>query len=62
VQGKTKKQQNPHKAGQLSWSSLIIARLGGWTGYACERPPGPITMRRGLETFEALNLGWSIAL
>lgn len=62
VQGATVKQKNPYKKGRLSWSSWVIARLGGWTGYACEHPPGPITMRRGLEIFETLKLGWSMGL
>ena len=34
VNGKTKKQQNPYKSNSLSWASWIIARLGGWNGYA----------------------------
>ncbi|MDO5090374.1 MAG: IS4 family transposase, partial [Cardiobacteriaceae bacterium] len=49
LEGKTVKQQNPHPSGSLAWAAWIIARLGGWKGYASERPPGPITMLRGLE-------------
>ena len=33
------------------WASWIVARLGGWTGCASEKPPGPITMRHGLNSF-----------
>ena len=61
VNGKTKKQQNPYKSNSLSWASWIIARLGGWNGYACERPPGPITMYSGLEVFNNYVQGWLLA-
>jgi len=61
VNGKTKKQQNPYKPNSLSWASWIIARLGGWNGYTCERPPGPITMYSGLEVFNHYVQGWLLA-
>ncbi len=54
LEGRTAKQKNPHPAGSLAWASWIIARLGGWKGYASESPPGPITMRHGLTRLEAL--------
>ena len=54
LEGKTAKQKNPHPAGSLAWASWIIARLGGWKGYASESPPGPITMRHGLTRLQAL--------
>ena len=53
LEGRTAKQKNPHAAGSLAWASWIIARLGGWKGYASESPPGPITMRHGLTRLEA---------
>ena len=58
VEGNTKKQKNPYKKRTMGWASWIIARLGGWNGYACESPPGPITMYRGLEKFESYFNGW----
>ena len=61
VNGKTTKQQNPYEKQNLSWASWIIARLGGWNGYARERPPGPITMYEGLEQFKILFKGWQMA-
>ena len=61
VNGNTKKQQNPYEKQTLSWASWIIARLGGWNGYACERPAGPITMYDGLEQFKILFKGWHMA-
>lgn len=45
----------------LSWAADIIARLGGWKGNPKQRPPGPITMKRGLEKFAWLYRGWCIA-
>jgi len=60
LEGKTQKQKNPHPNGRLSWAAWIIARLGGWKGYASESPPGPITMFRGLTQFKMLYEGWSL--
>lgn len=45
----------------LSWASDIIARLGGWKGNTKQRPPGPITLKRGLEKFMWIYKGWCIA-
>ena len=56
--GKTVKQSNPHPPDSLAWAAWIIARLGGWTGYASQKPPGPKTMYLGLKQFEALAQGW----
>lgn len=50
-QGKTDKQKNPYPESKTSWATWIIARLGGWKGYESQRPPGPITIKRGLEQF-----------
>jgi hypothetical protein len=52
--GKTQKQTNPHDAKSLAWAAWVIARMGGWKGYASQRPPGPITMKRGLEHFDKI--------
>jgi len=60
LEGKTAKQKNPHPKFSLAWLAWIIARLGGWTGYASERPPGPITMRRGWHRFEQMVHGWRL--
>ena len=51
LQGNTEKQKNPFPQNQLSWAAWIIARLGGWKGYQSQKPPGPITMKTGLEKF-----------
>jgi Transposase DDE domain len=60
LEGKTAKQKNPHANFSIAWLAWIIARLGGWTGYASERPPGPITMRRGWYRFEQMVQGWNL--
>ena len=39
----------------------IIARLGGWTGYASHRPPGPITFHNGLAQFQIFAAGYTCA-
>lgn len=61
LEGKTEKQKNPHKKQSLAWGSWIIARLGGWMGYSCERPPGPITMKRGFDFFQKIKIGWMLS-
>jgi hypothetical protein len=60
LEGKTTKQKNPHRKHSIAWLAWIIARLGGWTGYASERPPGPITFRRGWHRFEQMAHGWRL--
>lgn len=57
---RTEKQRNPHPPDTLAWAAWVIARLGGWDGYASSKPPGPITFRYGLEYFRGLAEGWSL--
>ena len=61
LEGKTQKQKNPHPPGSLAHAAWIVARLGGWMGYASEARPGPITMLRGLQRLEAMCCGWALA-
>lgn len=60
LEGKTEKQQNPCNQTKLSWATWVIARMGGWKGYQSQRPPGPITIKNGLDKFhtylEALEI------
>lgn len=55
LEGKTARQKNPHPARTLAHASWVVARLGGWNCYG--KPPGPITMHRGLERLHAIHQG-----
>lgn len=48
---------NPNK---LKWATWVIARLGGWKGYASQRKPGPIVLQKGLAEFYAMFKGWQL--
>ena len=61
LEGKTEKQKNPHCPGSLAQAAWVVARLGGWKGYASEAKPGPITMLQGLQRVEAICQGWKLA-
>jgi hypothetical protein len=61
IEGKTEKQKNPYKADSLAWAAWLIARLGGWSGYASQRPPGVITFRNGWVRFHSFYDGWRLA-
>lgn len=62
LEGRTQKQQNPYLPASLPWATWIIARLGGWSAYCSQRPPGMTTLVNGLKRFEAIFLGWKTAL
>jgi hypothetical protein len=60
LEGKTQKQKNPHDKKQLAFAAWVIARLGGWSGYEKQRPPGPITMRDGIIRFYNIIQGFEL--
>lgn len=60
LEGKTNRQQNLHPPRSLARASWVAARLGGWNCYY--KPPGPITMHRGLQRFHAIHQGRMLAL
>lgn len=62
LEGRTQKQQNPYPPTTLPWATWLIARLGGWSAYRSQRPPGMPTFVLGLQQFEAIFLGWKTAL
>lgn len=61
LEGSTEKLSNPYPAKTLKWATWVIARLGGWKGYASQRKPGPVVLHRGLIKFYQLYEGWLIA-
>jgi hypothetical protein len=58
LEGKTEKQKNKYKKKSLKQKVWIIARLGGWKGYASERPPGITTLWIGMQKFSSIKQGW----
>lgn len=61
LEGRTQKQKNPHPPHSLAWATWVVARLGGWKGYEKERPPGPITMIKGLRRYRDIANGFALA-
>lgn len=59
LEGKTRRQKNPHPKGSLPWLAWITARLGGWNCYY--KPPGPKTMADGWKRLSAMLDGFQIA-
>jgi hypothetical protein len=57
MKGRTELQKNHHRPKTLAWAAWIIAKLGGWTGYASHRPPGPITFHMGMARFQIIVAG-----
>jgi hypothetical protein len=57
LKGRTELQKNHHRSNTMAWAAWIIAKLGGWTGYASHRPPGPITFHMGMARFQILVYG-----
>jgi len=60
LEGATALQKNPHPTESLAWAAWMIAKLGGWDGYPKSKPPGPITIRNGLQDFHSIAQGWSL--
>ena len=63
LEGATEKQRNPYSPQSLAWAVWLIARLGGWKPVdLAKKPPGIITLARGLKQFHARFEGWKIAI
>lgn len=60
LEAQSKRLRNPHPPDSLAWAAWIIGRLGSWDGYPSSKPPGPITMKNGLEYFQTVAVGWSL--
>jgi hypothetical protein len=61
VEGKTDKLRNPYSKNSLAYAAWVIARLAGWSGYASQRPAGPIDFLIGLQRFNERFEGFKIA-
>jgi hypothetical protein len=61
LEGHTRKQHNPHPKTSLPWAIWIVARLGGWSGYRSQVPPGMPTLVKGLRRFESIFEGWKLS-
>ncbi len=61
LEGASNKQKNPFLPDKLKWATWIIARLGTWKGYQSQRPPGVITLQKGLVKFYHMYEGWTLA-
>ena len=62
LEGNTEKSKNPHPVTSLAFACWVLARLGGWKGYKKSRPPGPITMLKGLIRFYDILEGYYLLL
>lgn len=60
LDGETEKLKNSFKTNTLKWATWIIARMGGWKGYASQRKPGPIVLQKGLAKFYNVYEGWRL--
>ena len=60
MQGKTEKLKNLNSPSRLKWAVWVIARLGGWKGYASQGPPGLTTLQIGIQKFYTIFDGWNL--
>ena len=60
LEGKTRRQKNPHPLHSLAWLAWITARLGGWNCYY--KPPGLKTMRAGWARLETMVVGFTVGV
>lgn len=60
LEGNTERQKNAYPKGSFAFAAWVVARLGGWNGYYGK--PGPKTMRLGLDAFQRIKFGATLAL
>jgi hypothetical protein len=52
---------NPYPIHTIKYAVWIIARLAGWKPNNKNRPPGPTTLKNGLDKFISVFEGWQLA-
>jgi hypothetical protein len=62
LEGKTEKLKNPYKKGTMQWAAWDIARLGGWSAYTSQGPPGYITLKNGFDRFNYMAESFMTAI
>jgi len=62
LEGKTEKLKNPYEIGSLQWATWAMGRLGGWSGYQSQGPPGYISIKDGTDRFYDKADGFQMAL
>ena len=62
LEGKTEKLKNPYETGSLQWATWAMGRLGGWSGYQSQGPPGYISIKDGTDRFNDKADGFQMAL
>lgn len=62
LEGKTEKLKNPYEKGSLKWATWAMGRLGGWSGYISQGPPGYISIKDGTDRFYDKADGFLTAL
>jgi len=60
LKGSTAKLSNTYSVNKLKGAVWVIARLGGWKGYASQRKPGATTLIKGLQKFYNYYEGFSL--
>jgi len=62
LEGKTEKLKNPYEKGSLQWATWAMGRLGGWSGYQSQGPPGYISIKDGTDRFYDKADGFQMAV
>jgi hypothetical protein len=60
MQGSTDKLSNKYSVNKLKGAVWVIARLGGWKGYASQRKAGATTLIKGLQKFYNYYEGFTL--